>query len=942
MSYSSVSYSANSAANSGKDYTYPFPAVTHDTDNILVLVGGTSLAITRYTVASSGGTITLEAAPGAGTAPLDVALSASNVLKVYRFTNRTSPEVVFSSTAIIQDEDLNNATDQVRYLALEAVDRANEGMTIDESDASRYNVQIDGVDKRIFGIATPTNDKDAVNKAYADANVSLAAGSATAAAGSATTAAADAVSTAADAVSTAADVVLAEADKVQTGLDRVAVAADLVATNQDTIDTAADVVLAEADKVQTGLDRVATAADKVATNADVVLTAADEVLTRADTVLTAADVVSSAASAAAAAASFDSFDDRYLGAKSTDPTVDNDGATLLDGTLYFNTTANNMRVYDLGGTTWNVLDALPQGLATTDSPTFNVIKLTGGSPGADKVLTSDADGDATWEVNASPPILTSLDYPGDDTALDTVGEFNLNCTTQTTTTVLAASTTGIAVGHVVKGVGIPTSPVPTVVSIVTDVSFVLSAAATASSGTAISLTFNTQTLVITGSNFSATITSVLIDGTAPSTVTRDSSTQITVTGTPPKAAGTYAGSGGLVVTNSTGLSENINVDYSPLPGWTSPVSGNLLDAFNGLITEIALTGGVDTTSYVITTGTLPTGLTIGSDDGDINGTMNASAATYNFTVDAIDAQAQSSPRLFNIISKGALPTGGTIIEAGAYTGGGYRSHTFFFAGNGTATNIFTPSSSFNVDYLVVAGGGGGGAHHAGGGGAGGFLTAPSLAVTAQDYTITVGAGGIAVSATTGGVRGLPGDPSSIVGADAVVNIVSTGGGEGGASGTTTFRTGGAGGSGGGAGGDGGTAAGSITKGVRTASPVQGNDGGYHTSGSSPYQPASGGGAGAVGGNTGDAGGAGLANYYRDGNSLSGTTAGIHIFAGGGGGSPTTQGGADLAGGSGGGGSGGDPGVAGAPNSGSGGGGGDTNSTSGAGGSGIVVIRYAYP
>ena len=59
-----------------------------------------------------------------------------------------------------------------------------------------------------------------------------------------------------------------------------------------------------------------------------------------------------AASATSAAASYDSFDDRYLGTKSSDPSVDNDGATLLDGALYFNTTNNVMMVYDLGNTSW--------------------------------------------------------------------------------------------------------------------------------------------------------------------------------------------------------------------------------------------------------------------------------------------------------------------------------------------------------------------------------------------------------------------------------------------------------------------------------------------------------------------------------------------------------------------------------------------------------------
>ena len=60
----------------------------------------------------------------------------------------------------------------------------------------------------------------------------------------------------------------------------------------------------------------------------------------------------SAGSASAAAASFDLFDDSYLGAKASNPTVDNDGNALSDGALYFDTTNDVMKVYDLGTTTW--------------------------------------------------------------------------------------------------------------------------------------------------------------------------------------------------------------------------------------------------------------------------------------------------------------------------------------------------------------------------------------------------------------------------------------------------------------------------------------------------------------------------------------------------------------------------------------------------------------
>ena len=55
---------------------------------------------------------------------------------------------------------------------------------------------------------------------------------------------------------------------------------------------------------------------------------------------------SAASSATAAAASFDSFDDIYLGAKSSSPSVDNDGDALATGALYFDTTAGNMFVFD--------------------------------------------------------------------------------------------------------------------------------------------------------------------------------------------------------------------------------------------------------------------------------------------------------------------------------------------------------------------------------------------------------------------------------------------------------------------------------------------------------------------------------------------------------------------------------------------------------------------
>ena len=78
----------------------------------------------------------------------------------------------------------------------------------------------------------------------------------------------------------------------------------------------------------------------------------------ANTASNAANAANSARDAALAAA--DNFDDTYLGAKASDPTVDNDGDPLTTGDLYFNTTANNLRVYN--GSAWQVAAVSASGL----------------------------------------------------------------------------------------------------------------------------------------------------------------------------------------------------------------------------------------------------------------------------------------------------------------------------------------------------------------------------------------------------------------------------------------------------------------------------------------------------------------------------------------------------------------------------------------------------
>lgn len=68
--------------------------------------------------------------------------------------------------------------------------------------------------------------------------------------------------------------------------------------------------------------------------------------------VTAAQAAQSAAESArdTTLAAYDQFDDRYLGTKSSDPTVDNDGNPLVAGALYFNSVDEVMKLYT--GSAW--------------------------------------------------------------------------------------------------------------------------------------------------------------------------------------------------------------------------------------------------------------------------------------------------------------------------------------------------------------------------------------------------------------------------------------------------------------------------------------------------------------------------------------------------------------------------------------------------------------
>lgn len=79
-------------------------------------------------------------------------------------------------------------------------------------------------------------------------------------------------------------------------------------------------------------------------------------ITATNTNVIQASVNEAANSATLAEQAFDAFDDRYLGQKSSPPSTDNDGNLLVSGTLYFDTSLNEIRIYK-SNSGWEALTA---------------------------------------------------------------------------------------------------------------------------------------------------------------------------------------------------------------------------------------------------------------------------------------------------------------------------------------------------------------------------------------------------------------------------------------------------------------------------------------------------------------------------------------------------------------------------------------------------------
>jgi len=180
------------------------------------------------------------------------------------------------------------------------------------------------------------------------------------------------------------------------------------------------------------VDSILGSATSAATSAAAAATSESNAATSASNA--ASSATAAAGSATAAAASYDAFDDRYLGDKASDPTVDNDGNALLTGALYFNTTTDDMKVYN--GSAWQAT------AITTSNPTFTGTVTAGGVSIDDDNNYSFGDGTTYIQGSGAADRLKFITNASEAMRIDSSGNVGIGTSSPAATLDVAGTTIG--------------------------------------------------------------------------------------------------------------------------------------------------------------------------------------------------------------------------------------------------------------------------------------------------------------------------------------------------------------------------------------------------------------------------------------------------------------------------------------------------------------------
>ena len=299
-----------------------------------------------------------------------------------------------STTYVLQDIVKDTSTNNI-FIAITAHTSSGSQPLTTNTDAAKWSLVVDAASATTSATSAATSATAAATSATAAAtSATAAATSATSAASSATTAttkAGEAATSATGAASSAtsatssASTATTKASEASTSATAAASSATAAASSSTSATSSASSATSSASTATTKASEASTSASTATTKASEAATSATAAATSATSSATSATASATSATASAtsatnaatsatnAAASYDSFDDRYLGAKSSAPSTDNDGDALITGALYWNTTVDKLYLWD--GSAWNAAAFDASGAVTSFNTRTGAVTL---------------------------------------------------------------------------------------------------------------------------------------------------------------------------------------------------------------------------------------------------------------------------------------------------------------------------------------------------------------------------------------------------------------------------------------------------------------------------------------------------------------------------------------------------------------------------------------
>ena len=214
-------------------------------------------------------------------------------------------------------------------------------------------------------------------------------------------------------------------------------------------------------------------------------------LAEADVILADDARIAAQAAQIAAELALDSFDDRELGAKAADPSLDNDGNALAAGTQYFNTVLSRKKVYT--GTVWQLTTAFATDVVNTPTGDIAATTVQAAIEELDVAVGTKANQATTYtETEVDDLIATRTESP-DETAITASATFT-NSTNNIALTGIGSI--GLEIGDVVQVTGTASNDKLFTVEVITDVDNLIVNAAHAGGTTTKSLVDETASVTV--------------------------------------------------------------------------------------------------------------------------------------------------------------------------------------------------------------------------------------------------------------------------------------------------------------------------------------------------------------------------------------------------------------------------------------------------------------